>query len=251
MTTIETPRDASTAPTVRYRRVLLKVSGEALVDEDGQIISSAVLDRIASDIGHVVNTFGVQVGVVIGGGNIWRGKAAAERGMEEAQAHYAGMLATIINGLALQDALERAQVVTRLQTAIEVRQVAEPYIRRRAIRHLEKGRVVLFAGGTGAPFVSTDTAAAFRGIEIGAEVLLMAKNAVDGVYSDDPRRNPAATRFDEIGYIDAIKMGLRVVDGTALTLCMEHQLPMIVFDIDEPRVFERLILGERIGTIIH
>jgi uridylate kinase len=235
--------------TPRYRRVLLKVSGEAL-QEDAGIISSRVLDRIAIDIGRVVNEHGVQVGVVIGGGNIWRGRSAAERGMEEAQAHYAGMLATIINGLALQDALERASVDTRLMTAIEVRQVAEPYIRRRAIRHLEKGRVVLFAGGTGSPFVTTDTAAAFRGIEIGADVLLMAKNAVDGVYSEDPRRNPGATRFDHLSYSDAIKMGLRVVDPTALTLCMEHKLPMIVFDIDDSGAFERIILGERIGTII-
>lgn len=218
--------------------------------EDDGIISNRVLDRIAGDVGHVVNDLSVQVGLVIGGGNIWRGKAAAERGMEEAQAHYAGMLATIINGLALQDALESAGVYTRLLTAIEVRQVAEPYIRRRAIRHLEKGRVVLFAGGTGNPFVTTDTAAAFRGIEIGADVLLMAKNAVDAVYSDDPRKNPNATRYDEISYIDAIKLGLRVVDQTALTLCMEHRLPMVVFDIDEPGAFERIILGERIGTVI-
>ena len=218
--------------------------------EDDGIISNKVLDRIAHDVGHVVKDLGVEVGLVIGGGNIWRGKAAADRGMEEAQAHYAGMLATIINGLALQDALERAGVFTRLMTAIEVRQVAEPYIRRRAIRHLEKGRVVLFAGGTGNPFVTTDTAAAFRGIEIGADVLLMAKNAVDAVYSDDPRTNASATRFDEISYIDAIKLGLRVVDQTALTLCMEHKLPMVVFDIDEPGAFERIILGERIGTVI-
>src|SRR5205823_695752 len=160
------------------------------------------------------------------------------------------MLATIINGLALQDALERAGTFTRLLTAIEVRQVAEPYIRRRAIRHLEKGRVVLFAGGTGNPFVTTDTAAAFRGIEIGADVLLMAKNAVDGVYSDDPRVNPAATRFDQIAYANAISMGLRVVDQTALTLCSEHKLPMIVFDIDEPAAFERIVLGEHLGTVI-
>jgi uridylate kinase len=235
---------------VKYRRVLLKLSGEALMAEDGGIISSSVLDRISADVRHVSVDLGVQVGLVIGGGNIWRGRAAAERGMEEAQAHYAGMLATIINGLALQDALERAGVVTRLLTAIEVRQVAEPYIRRRAIRHLEKGRVVLFAGGTGNPYVSTDTAGALRGIEVGADVLLMAKNAVDGVYSDDPRRNPAATKFDEISYIDAINMGLRVMDGTALTLCMENRLPIIVFDVDQPGAFERVVLGERLGTVI-
>jgi len=235
---------------VKYRRILLKISGEALVDEEGGIISSSVLDRVAADVRHVAKDLGIQVGLVIGGGNIWRGKAAADRGMEEAQAHYAGMLATIINGLALQDALERASCDTRLLTAIEVRQVAEPYIRRRAIRHLEKGRVVLFAGGTGNPYVSTDTAGALRGIEIGADVLLMAKNAVDGVYSDDPRTNPSATRFDQLGYIDAINMGLRVMDGTALTLCMEHKLPIIVFDIDEPGAFDRVVRGERIGTVI-
>jgi uridylate kinase len=243
---------SSTEPStrVKYRRVLLKLSGEALMAEDGGIISSPVLDRIAADVRHVSVDLGVQVGLVIGGGNIWRGRSAAERGMEEAQAHYAGMLATIINGLALQDALERAGVVTRLLTAIEVRQVAEPYIRRRAIRHLEKGRVVLFAGGTGNPYVSTDTAGALRGIEVGADVLLMAKNAVDGVYSDDPRRNPAATKFDQISYIDAINMGLRVMDGTALTLCMENRLPIIVFDVDQPGAFERVVLGERLGTVI-
>ena len=235
---------------VKYRRVLLKISGEALVDERGGIISASVLDRVAADVRHVAKGLGVQVGLVIGGGNIWRGRAAADRGMEEAQAHYAGMLATIINGLAFQDALERASCDTRLLTAIEVRQVAEPYIRRRAIRHLEKGRVVLFAGGTGNPYVSTDTAGALRGIEIGADVLLMAKNAVDGVYSDDPRTNPGATRFDQLSYIDAINMGLRVMDGTALTLCMEHKLPIIVFDIDEPGAFDRVVRGERIGTVI-
>jgi uridylate kinase len=235
--------------TAKYRRVLLKLSGEALMEDEG-IISWRVLERIARDIDHVVKDLGVQVAVVIGGGNIWRGKPAADRGMEEAQAHYAGMLATIINGLALQDALERVGAFTRLMTAIEVRQVAEPYIRRRAIRHLEKGRVVLFAGGTGNPFVTTDTAAAFRGIEIGADVLLMAKNAVDGVYSADPRTDANATRFEELSYSDAIKLGLRVVDQTALTLCAEHKLPMVVFDIDEPGAFERIILGERIGTVI-
>ncbi|TAK26251.1 MAG: UMP kinase [Chloroflexota bacterium] len=234
----------------RYRRVLLKLSGEALVDQGGGIISSAVLDRIATDVRRVAVDRGVQVGLVIGGGNIWRGRSAAERGMEEAQAHYAGMLATIINGLALQDALERAGVDTRLLTAIEVRQVAEPYIRRRAIRHLEKGRVVLFAGGTGNPYVSTDTAAALRGVEIGADVLLMAKNAVDGVYDADPRKNGNAKRFDSLTYIDAINMGLRVMDGTALTLCMENKLPIIVFDVDQPNAFERIVLGERMGTII-
>lgn len=235
---------------LRYGRVLLKVSGEALQDGPGSIISSGVLDRVAADVRHVAIDMGVEVGLVIGGGNIWRGKSAAERGMEEAQAHYAGMLATIINGLALQDALERAGVHTRLLTAIEVRQVAEPYIRRRAIRHLEKGRVVLFAGGTGNPFVTTDTAAALRGIEIGADVLLMAKNSVDGVYTEDPRANPNATRFDHLSYIDAINMGVRVMDGTALTLCMEHKLPIIVFDIDEPGAFERIVRGETIGTVV-
>lgn len=235
---------------LRFRRVLLKISGEALVDRDGGIISAAILDRIAQDVRRVACDLGVQIGLVIGGGNIWRGRAAAERGMEEAQAHYAGMIATIINGLALQDALERAGVDTRLQTAIEVRQVAEPYIRRRAIRHLEKGRVVLFAGGTGNPYVSTDTAGALRGIEIGADVLLMAKNSVDGVYDDDPRRNPNARRFEALSYIQAINMGLRVMDGTALTLCMENRLPIIVFDLDAPGALERIVRGEKIGTVV-
>jgi uridylate kinase len=212
-------------------------------------IDLATVEAIAAEILDV-HEHGVEVAIVIGAGNFYRGMAAAAEGMDRATADYAGMLATVLNSLTLQDALERRGAATRVQSAIQIAEVAEPYIRRRAIRHLEKGRVVLFAGGTGNPYVSTDTAGALRGIEIGADVLLMAKNAVDGVYSDDPRTNPGATRFDHLSYIDAINMGLRVMDGTALTLCMEHKLPIIVFDIDEPGAFDRVVRGERIGTVI-
>ena len=245
------PETASVEPSARpaFSRVLLKLSGEALMGDREYGMDHATIKAIADEIVGV-HAQGVEIAIVVGAGNIYRGMAAAAEGMDRATADYAGMLATILNSLTLQDALERAGAQTRVQSAIEVQQVAEPYIRRRAIRHLEKGRVVLFAGGTGNPYVSTDTAGALRGIEIGADVLLMAKNAVDGVYSDDPRTNPGATRFERLGYIDAINMGLRVMDGTALTLCMEHKLPIIVFDIDEPGAFDRVVRGERIGTVI-
>lgn len=210
-----------------------------------------VLDGIARQLKRLVVDLGVQTGVVVGGGNIWRGQQAAERGMDAAQAHYAGMLATIINALALQDALERIDVVTRVQTAITVQAVAEPYIRRRAIRHLEKGRVVLLAAGTGNPYFTTDSGAALRAIEIDAEVLLMAKNGVDGVYEDDPRLNPNAARFDRLSYIDALNRGLKVMDSTALALCMDNRLPIVVFDLGVPGNIERAVMGESIGTIIN
>src|SRR6266581_4787973 len=197
-----------------YKRILLKLSGEALMGEQKFGIAPDVVSRLADEI-RDVHRLNVEIAVVLGGGNIIRGVSAAAQGIDRVAADHMGLLSTVINGLALQDALEKRDVRTRLMSAVEVRQVAEPYIRRRAIRHLEKGRVVLFAGGTGNPFVTTDTAAAFRGIEIGAEVLLMAKNAVDGVYSADPRHDPNATRFEELSYSDAITMGLRVVDQTA------------------------------------
>jgi uridylate kinase len=194
---------------------------------------------------------GVQVAVVVGGGNIWRGADAEARGMDRATADYAGMLATMINALALQDALEKEGVVTRAQSAIAVQAIAEPYIRRRAIRHLEKGRVVIFAAGTGSPYMTTDTAAALRAIEIGADVLLMAKNKVDGVYDSDPLVNASAKRFDELSYIDALKMRLEVMDSTALSLCMDNKLPIIVFDLRAPHSLERVVVGELIGTLVH
>ncbi len=190
------------------------------------------------------------MGIVVGGGNIWRGQAAAERGMDRAQADYAGMLATVINALALQDALENLDVMTRVQTAIAITAVAEPYIRRRAIRHLEKGRVVIFGAGTGNPYMSTDTAAALRAVEIGAEALLMAKNAVDGVYDSDPRHNPHAQRIDRISHLEALRLGLKVMDSTALSLCMDNRLPIVVFDLARDGNIRRAIQGEAIGTLV-
>jgi uridylate kinase len=229
----------------------LKISGEALTGsrEDG-IIDAAVLSNIARQIRDVTEGRDVQMGIVVGGGNIWRGQAAAERGMDRAQADYAGMLATVINALALQDALEKLDVVTRVQTAITITAVAEPYIRRRAIRHLEKDRVVIFAGGTGNPYFSTDTAAALRAIEIDAQVLLLAKNGVNGVYDADPRKNPAARKFNELSYIDALNLGLKVMDSTALTLCMDNRLPIIVFDLAGEGNIRKAIEGEPIGTLV-
>ncbi len=233
-----------------YRRVVLKLSGEALMGHREFGTDNATLARIAAQISRVVASGETQVGIVVGGGNIWRGQEAAANGMERAQADYAGMLATVINALALQDALERVGVVTRVQTAIAIYAVAEAYIRRRALRHLEKGRVVIFGAGTGNPFFTTDSAAALRAIEIEAEVLLMAKNGVDGVYDSDPRRNPSARKFDRLSYIDAINRELKVMDSTAITLCMDNKLPIVVFDVDGEDNIVRAARGEAIGTII-
>jgi len=232
-----------------YKRILLKLSGEALMGERQYGIDPAMLDLIARQIMDVLN-LRVQAAVVVGGGNIFRGTEASQHGMERATADYAGMLATIINALALQNALEKAGVTVRTQSAINVQAVAEPYIRRRAIRHLEKGRVVLFAAGTGNPYMTTDTAAALRAIEIGAEVLLMAKNKVDGVYEADPRQVPGARRFQTLGYIEAINRRLEVMDSTALSLCMENALPIIVFDLSAPGSIVRAVQGEKIGTLV-
>ena len=233
-----------------YRRVTLKLSGEALTGESGFGIETAMLGKIAAQIKRAVDA-GVEVSATVGGGNIWRGSAAAERGMDRATADYAGMLATVINALALQDALEQIGVVVRTQTAIPVQSVAEPYIRRRAIRHLEKGRVVLFAAGTGNPYMTTDTAAALRAIEIDADVLLMAKHGVDGVYDADPRSNPGARKYERLSYLDALSQRLEVMDSTALSLCMDNSLPIVVFDLAGEDSIERAILGERLGTIVH
>jgi uridylate kinase len=235
----------------KYKRVVLKISGEALQgSQQTGIIDPETLNSIARQIRDVTRDLGTQMGIVVGGGNIWRGQAAAERGMDRAQADYAGMIATIINALALQDALEKLDVVTRLQTAITVTAVAEPYIRRRAIRHLEKGRVVIFAAGTGNPYVSTDTAGALRAIEIGAEVLLLAKNKVDAVYDSDPRKNAHARRFTHLSYIDALNRQLKVMDSTALSLCMDNKLPIIVFDLAQEGNIRRAIEGNPIGTLV-
>ncbi len=235
---------------LKYKRVLLKLSGEALMGDGEAGIAPDILENIARQLKRIVES-GIQVGIVVGGGNIWRGASAEARGMDRATADYAGMLATMINALALQDALEKEGVVTRTQSAITIQAIAEPYIRRRAIRHLEKGRIVIFAAGTGNPYMTTDTAAALRAIEIGADVLLMAKNNVDGVYDSDPSVNAGAKRFDKLSYIDALNMRLEVMDSTALSLCMDNKLPIIVFDLRAPRGLERVVGGELIGTLVH
>ena len=233
----------------RYQRVLLKISGESLKGAAISGIEPNSVSYLASQIGQV-HDMGVEVGVVIGGGNIWRGESAESQGMDRATADYAGMLATIINALALQDGLEKLGITTRTQTALQMQAVAEPYIRRRAIRHLEKGRVVLFAAGTGNPYMTTDTASALRALEIGADVLLMAKNNVDGVYDSDPHENPEATRFRTLDYMDALNLRLEVMDSTAVSLCMDNKLPIIVFDIFQTGSMGCILSGETVGTII-
>jgi len=233
----------------KYGRVLLKLSGEALTGGGKDGIDLLTISSIAQQLKQV-ESMGVQVAIVVGGGNIWRGATAEAKGIDRATADYAGMLATIINALVIQDALEKEGIVTRTQSAIAVQAVAEIYIRRRAIRHLEKGRIVIFAAGTGNPYMTTDTAAALRAIETGAEVLLMTKNNVDGVYNSDPALNHDAKKFDQLTYIDALNMRLDVMDSTALSLCMDNQLPIIVFDLKTPNSLERAVVGEPIGTLI-
>jgi uridylate kinase len=232
-----------------YHRVLLKVSGEALMGSAGYGIDPDVVHNVAAEIARVAAR-GLQIAIVVGGGNIWRGLAASARGMDRATADYMGMLATIINALALQDALEHLGMQTRVQTAIEMHQVAEPYIRRRAIRHMEKGRIVILAGGTGNPYFTTDTAAALRAVELGADVLLMGKNNVDGVYDDDPRLNPQARRYRVISHQEALERNLRVMDQSALALCRENDLPVIVFDLLKPGNIEKVALGQEVGTLV-
>jgi uridylate kinase len=233
----------------RYRRVLLKLSGEAFGGDGHSGIDWSVLTGVARQIKTVLE-MKVDVGIVVGGGNIFRGAEAAEEGMDRATGDYAGMVATLINALALQDVLERAGVVVRTQSAINIQQVAEPYIRRRAIRHLEKGRAVIFACGTGNPYMSTDTAAALRAVEIGAEVLLMAKNAVDGIYSDDPRKNKDAEKFSKLTHSEALSKRLGVMDTTAVSLCLENKLPIIVFSLQTPEAIVKVVMGEHSGTIV-
>lgn len=235
--------------TSKYKRVVLKLSGEALAGEQGYGIDPIVVDSIARQIKEVRAT-GLQVAIVVGGGNIWRGLAGSAKGMDRATADYMGMLATVMNSLALQDALEQCNVDTRVQTAIEMRQVAEPYIRRKAIRHLEKNRVIIFAAGTGNPYFSTDTTAALRAAEIEADVILMAKKNTDGVYDSDPRLNPDAKKFDELAYIEVLQRGLGVMDSTAISLCMDNKIPIVVFSIDEPGNIFKAALGQDIGTIV-
>jgi uridylate kinase len=244
----ETPvREAS--PSLRYRRVLLKLSGEALMGEAAYGIDNRVLHGIAAEIG-AVSRLGLQLALVIGGGNIFRGVRGAAEGTDRATGDYMGMLATVINALALQDALERAGARTRVMSAIEIRQIAEPYIRRRAMRHLEKGRIVIFAAGTGNPFFSTDTAASLRAAEIGAEMILKATK-VDGVYDADPKLNAGAKRFTEVSYAEFLRQRLKVMDATAVTLCMENSLPIMVFNMTAAGNIHRAVIGEPIGTLVH
>ncbi len=235
-------------PSPAYRRILLKLSGEALMGEQNYGIDAAVTSQIATDVGEI-QALGVQTAIVIGGGNIFRGLAASARGMDRATADYMGMLATVMNALALQDALEHYGITTRVLTAIEMRAVAEPFIRRRAIRHLEKGRVVVFAAGTGNPYFTTDTAAALRAMEIKAEVILKATK-VDGIYTADPMKHPEATRFDEITYLQVLEQGLQVMDATAISLCMDNRLPIIVFNLRTTGNLRRAVLGETVGSIV-
>ena len=233
----------------RYQRALVKLSGEALMGDRPFGIDAKTVENLALQIRRAVEA-GVQVCVVVGGGNFWRGATVAETGMDRATADYAGMLATIMNGLALQDALEKVGAFVRMQTAIPLAQVAEPYIRRRAIRHLEKGRVVIFAAGTGNPYMTTDTAAALRAIELDCEALLMAKNGVDGVYDADPRKDPTATRFEHLTHIDAIQRRLEIMDTTALSLCMDNHLPIVVFDVFAPDAVYNALMGDSVGTVV-
>ena len=236
-------------PEAKYKRILLKLSGEALSGGHKLGIDNPTLTKIARQIKQVTE-MEVGVGIVVGAGNIWRGAEAEVNGMDRVTADYAGMLATLINALALQDVLEKEGVYTRTQSALDINQVAEPYIRRRAIRHLEKGRVVIFAGGTGNPYMTADTAAALRAIEIGAEVLLMTKNNVDGIYTADPLKDPDAKKYDRITHLEALNKRLQVMDTTALSLCLDNKLPIIVFDLEAHRGMEKVVLGEPIGTLV-
>ncbi|MEY4636358.1 MAG: Uridylate kinase [Acidobacteriota bacterium] len=241
------PSDPS-APPPHYKRILLKLSGEALMGDQNYGIDPAVATRIAQDIAEI-QALGVQTAVVIGGGNIFRGLAASARGMDRSTGDYMGMLATVINALALQDALEHNGVATRVLTAIEMRAVAEPFIRRRAVRHLEKGRVVVFAAGTGNPYFTTDTAAALRAMEMKAEVILKGTK-VDGIYTADPVKDPAATRYDTISYLQVLQARLQVMDATAISLCMDNKLPILVFNLKTPGNIRRVVMGETIGTLV-
>jgi uridylate kinase len=231
---------------IQYKRILLKISGEVLTGDGDYGIDPEVICQIAQEIKEVKN-LGVEVAIVIGGGNIFRGMAASSKGMDRASADYMGMLATVMNGLALQDALEKIDVYTRVQTAIEMREIAEPYIRRRAMRHLEKGRVVIFAAGTGNPYFTTDTTASLRAMEIGAEAILKGTK-VDGIYNADPLLNKRAQKYDELTYLEVLKKQLKIMDATAISLCLDNRIPIIVFNLKKKGNIKRVVLGERVGT---
>ena len=234
---------------IKYKRVVLKLSGEALAGEAGHGINPPEIRKVAEEIKEV-HDLGVEIAIVVGGGNMWRGEAGAAMGMERAQADYIGMLGTVMNALALQDNLESVGVPTRVQTAIEMRQVAEPYIRRKAVRHLEKGRIVIFAAGPGSPYFSTDTTAALRASEINADVILMAKNGVDGVYSADPRQDENAVKYDNLTHLDIINKGLNVMDTTASSLSMDNDIPLVVFNMNKHGNIKKVVVGENIGTTV-
>ena len=234
---------------VKYKRVIIKLSGEALAGKEGHGINPPEIRKVAEELKDVYD-LGVEIAIVVGGGNMWRGEAGAQMGMERAQADYIGMLGTIMNALALQDNLETIGVPTRVQTSIEMRQIAEPYIRRKATRHLEKHRVVIFAGGTGSPYFSTDTTAALRASEINADVILMAKNGVDGIYSADPKLDPEAQKFETLTHLDIINKGLHVMDATASSLSMDNDIPLVVFNMNEHGNIKKVVLGENIGTTV-
>lgn len=234
---------------VKYKRVIIKLSGEALAGEQGTGIDPKVINKISKEL-KKVHGLGVQIGIVVGGGNLWRGETAAKMGMERVQADYIGMLGTVMNALALQDGLESIGVPTRVQTSIEMRQIAEPFTRRKAMRHLEKDRIVIFAAGTGSPYFSTDTNSALRAAEIGADAILMAKNGVDGVYSQDPNKHEGAVKFDKLTHLDIIDKGLDVMDTTASSLSMENDIPLIVFNLNKTGNIEKVVTGEKIGTTV-
>lgn len=235
-------------PELKYRRIMLKVSGEALAGPKGTGVHLETVDKICLQIKQVYD-LGVQLGIVVGGGNFWRGITASQMGMDRSTADYIGMMATIMNSIILQDTLEKVGVVTRVMTALEIKEVAEPYIRRRAIRHLEKGRVVIFGGGTGNPYFSTDTTAALRAAEMGCDAILKATK-VDGIYDKDPVKSPEAVKFDKLSYLDVIQKGLKVMDSTAATMSMDNDIPIIVFDLSEPDIIKRVVLGEHVGTVV-
>ena len=234
----------------RFKRVILKISGESLSGSKGYGIDTAATQYVAQEVQTAINASGVQLAIVVGGGNIWRGGDAERQGMDRATADYAGMLATLINALSLQDAMERQGIDTRTQTAISIQAIAEPYIRRRAIRHLEKGRVVIFGAGTGNPYMTTDTTASLRALEMDADAILMAKNNVDGVYDDDPNKNPNAKKLGKLEYLDVLNRHLEVMDSSALTLCMDHDIPIIVFNLFNPNSINQILEGKVLGTLI-
>ncbi|GEA91226.1 UMP kinase [Leuconostoc mesenteroides] len=234
---------------IKYKRVLMKLSGEALAGDKGQGIDLETVSAIAEELKDV-HDLGTQIAIVVGGGNLWRGEPASKIGMERSRADYTGMLGTTMNALVLQDSLERAGVQTRVQTAITMQQIAEPYIRGRAIRHLEKGRIVIFAAGTGSPYFSTDTTAALRANEINADAILMGKNGVDGIYDSDPNKNANAVKFTELTHLDILQKGLKVMDSTASSLSMDNNMPLVVFNLNTPGNLKRVVLGETIGTTV-